>query len=256
MPTTFTDYKLALGIKNSDKDYELYSSLRGLITELYSVYGICITKDSISHSDTITSQFDTPIPLTHKNIISITTTGFVEGEDYTVDYLDGTVTILSTGTMLESVAYTFEYTYYLFMNESDELLYEIYPEADVTLYHIDIRPINSVLKVQYGNTTLVEGVDYYFYNNKFEVVSAPLNARTPYRISLDVGYAEMPQDLRQTFYEMNNIKIDYRDNKAYMIGKVNETTTGTTTTMKFDMTTVPAHLKEVLLAYTGRRFAS
>jgi hypothetical protein len=227
-----------------------------LIKELYSVYGICITKDSITASDTITAQLDTSIPLSHKSIIEISISGFIEGEDYTVDYVEGTLTILSTGAMIDGVEYICEYTYYLFMNESDQIIYEIYPEAGVTLYHIDIRPINSVIKVEYNGATLTEGVDYFFYNNKFEVTSAPLNSRTSYRIYLDIGYAEMPEDLRQTFYEMNNIRIDYRENKVYMIGKVNETATGTTTTMKFDMTTIPPHLKEVLLAYTGRRFAS
>ena len=256
MPTTFTDYKLALGVKNNDKDYELYSSLRGLIRELYSVWGICITKDTLQATETINTTFDTITSLSYRNIVDLSITGYEEGVDFSVDKSEGTITILSTGTMLENTDYAVGYSYYIFMNESNEINYEIYPQAGELLYHIDIKPINKLHKVTYDGNTLIEGVDYYFYNNKLELTSNPTNVRTPIVLDLDIGFESMPEDLRQTFYELNNIRIDYRENKAYIIGKVNETVTGTTTTFKYDLTTLPPQLKEVLLAYTGRRLAS
>ena len=91
---SFTEFKLALGIKSSDRDTEYASILKGLIKELYTTYGIAITKDVETASETINSTYGTKIQLAYKNIVSLTISGYVEGVDYTLDKVSGELVIL------------------------------------------------------------------------------------------------------------------------------------------------------------------
>ena len=115
---SFTEFKLALGIKSSDRDTEYASILKGLIKELYTTYGIAITKDVETASETINSTYGATIQLAYKNIVSLTISGYVEGVDYTLDKVSGELVILSTGSMLENTNYNVSYSYYVFINES------------------------------------------------------------------------------------------------------------------------------------------
>ena len=166
---SFTEFKLALGIKGSDRDTEYASILKGLIKELYTTYGIAITKDIETTSETINSTYGTTTQLAYKNIVSLTISGYVEGVDYTLDKVSGELVILSTGSMLESTNYNVSYSYYVFINESNEIIYQIYPDTTYTTYNIEIRP-STLMKIEYDGNVLVEGVDYYFYNNTFEPI--------------------------------------------------------------------------------------
>jgi hypothetical protein len=66
------------------------------------------------------SVFDVPVSLAHANmdasVVAIVTsqdggTTYTAGTDYTVDYAAGTITVLSTGTMLDATSYKIDYTY-------------------------------------------------------------------------------------------------------------------------------------------------
>jgi len=62
--------------------------------------------------------YDTPIQLSHKPIqgtvkVYNATYTAVEGSDYTVDYMNGTITILSTGALLNTSSYNVSYQYYV-----------------------------------------------------------------------------------------------------------------------------------------------
>ena len=107
-------------------EFKLASILKGLIKELYTTYGIAITKDVETASKTINSTYGTKIQLAYKNIVSLTISGHVEGVDYTLDKVSGELVILSTGSMLESTNYNVSYSYYVFINESNEIIYQIY----------------------------------------------------------------------------------------------------------------------------------
>ena len=204
---SFTEFKLALGIKGSDRDTEYASILKGLIKELYTTYGIAITKDVETASETINSTYGTKIQLAYKNIVSLTISGYVEGVDYTLDKVSGELVILSTGSMLESTNYNVSYSYYVFINESNEIIYQIYPDTTYTTYNIEIRP-STLMKIEYNGNVLIEGIDYYYYNNTFEPTLTITNTRIPFKLYLQVGYENIPMDLKQCFYEFSGIRFD------------------------------------------------
>lgn len=66
-----------------------------------------------------TSAFGTPVPLAHQKLVSGTvvvtdgTTTYTEGTDYTIDYPNGTITVLSTGNMADNTQYSIDYSYYI-----------------------------------------------------------------------------------------------------------------------------------------------
>lgn len=69
--------------------------------------------------ETFTSDYDVPVSLAHSNLVTESVvvsstdgvTTFVEGMDYTIDYGNGTVTVLSTGDMQNSTQYSISYEY-------------------------------------------------------------------------------------------------------------------------------------------------
>lgn len=70
--------------------------------------------------ESFTSAFDVAVALANQNIqtspVPVVTssdglTTYAEGTDYTIDYVAGTITVLSTGTMADATAYLIDYTY-------------------------------------------------------------------------------------------------------------------------------------------------
>jgi hypothetical protein len=123
----FTEFQYSLGIKDDSSLTEYAFILRGLIKELFEKYGIAITKDVESYSETINGDFDVAISLTYKNLVSVSIGGYTEGSDYTVDYSNGTITLLASGDMNSDTNYTVEYTYYLILNQYNTPLDELFP---------------------------------------------------------------------------------------------------------------------------------
>jgi hypothetical protein len=68
-----------------------------------------------------TSAFDVAVGLEnaaiYDNTVAVTSadgnTTYIEGTDYTIDYLNGTITVLSTGTMADATSYKINYRHYL-----------------------------------------------------------------------------------------------------------------------------------------------
>ena len=253
MKASFTDFKLSMGIVGQDRDTEYANILKGLIKELYSVYGIALTKDILSHTETITANFSNPISLAYKNIVSATIEGFTEGIDYTINLQEGDLTVLSSGSLTNGTDYIITYDYYLFINESNTLVYEIYPDSETYIYHIDLKPC-KLLKVVYNDVDMILDQEYYYYNNKLELLNIPTNLRKPLQVHLEVGYEDIPNDLKYAFYELAGIRFDMKDKKTYLIDKVTDNSQGATTTYSKD--SFPKHIKDILMEYTGRRFAS
>lgn len=251
MKASFTDFKLSLGITSPTRDTEYAYILKGLIKELYSVYGIAISKDVFSNSETINATYDTTVQLAYKNIIEVTIAGFSEGIDYTIDLVTGELVVLQSGSMLENTDYTITYTYYLFINESNEIIYTIYPTEDDTTYKVDVSPV-ELKRVEYDGNTLVEDSDYYFYNRTFEPNVTITSYRKPFKLYLEAGFDTMPFDLKQAFYELAQIRFDFREAKAYLVDKTTDNSQGVSTTYSKD--NIPKHIENILLAYSGRRF--
>lgn len=71
-------------------------------------------------NETTTSSFDVAVSLAHAAIVQYSetvttvagTTTYTRDTDYTMDYTNGTITVLSTGTMLDATAYYIDYVYY------------------------------------------------------------------------------------------------------------------------------------------------
>jgi len=69
--------------------------------------------------ESFTSVFDTPVQLDHTDITGGTVVvtddpsngPFTEGVDYTINYVNGTITVLSTGGMLNATGYLIDYDY-------------------------------------------------------------------------------------------------------------------------------------------------
>ena len=250
MKASFTDFKLSMGITSQDRDTEYANILKGLIKELYTVYGIALTKDILSHTETFTADFNNPISLAYKNIVSATIVGFTEGIDYTINLQEGDLTVLSSGSMTSGTDYIITYDYYLFINESNTVTYDLYVDTDLT-YHIDIKPC-VLQKVTYNGADLILDQDYYWYNNKIELINLPSNLRKPLQLHLEVGYENIPNDLKYAFYELAGIRFDMKDKKTYLIDRVTDNSQGATTTYAKD--SFPKHIKNILMEYTGRRF--
>ena len=248
---TFTDFKLTLGIKTQDNNVQYAQLLKAMLKELYSTYGIVMCKDLSTHTEDISGNYGEAVNLTYKNIDTVSINGFTEGVDFTVDYNEGTLTILSTGSMLEATTYSVVYTYYVFINESNEIIYSIYPDVDTLTYYVDLKPV-ELLKVTLGGVELERDSAYYWYNNTLELTSAPTNNRTPYVVHLSGGYETTPNDLKEAFYEAVGIRFDHREKKTYLVSKVSDNATGTTTT--YADGTFPKYIKDIFYEYTGRRF--
>jgi len=249
---SFTDFKLKYGIKNSDRDTEYVKTLVGVIKELYSVFGIALTKDTETQSDTLIVQHDTEQELTYKNILTATIAGATEGTDYTLDKVNGLITFLSTGSITNGSNVTIDYTYYIFINESNEVTYEIYPKTNKLKYLVDIKPY-TITEASYLGTTLVEDTSYYSYNSYFELVTPPSNVRKPIQLKMEIGYETIPEDLKQAFYDLVKLRIDRLDAKADMISRVQDNK-GSEVTYKPD--SIPKHIKEIFYAYSGRSLVS
>jgi hypothetical protein len=75
--------------------------------------------DSHITDESFTSAFDTPVSLANPNIVSgsevVTSsdglTTYVNGTDYTMDYVGGKITVLSTGSMVDATSYLIDYNY-------------------------------------------------------------------------------------------------------------------------------------------------
>ena len=96
--------------------------------KMYERLLIQYTTDPIVITDeTFTSSYDVAVALAHQNLISgtvvVTTTDnvttYTEGTDYTIDYTNGTITVLSTGTMADATNYYIDYHYSGLSNSID-----------------------------------------------------------------------------------------------------------------------------------------
>lgn len=252
MITSFTNFKLSFGIRDNADDIEYSQILLGVLREVYSTYGIALLRDIETKSESITLNTNIETQLIHQNIKTLTITGYVEDVDYIVNYEKGTITSLSSGSIIDGTTITVEYTYYVFVNESNNLILEIYPYSNKTIYNIGINPY-TLLSVNYEGNTLVEDTDYYHYNGRFELPTTPSNLRKPYLLNLNIGYDEIPNDLRMAFYELVKLRFDRRKAKADLITRV-EDNSGTTTSYKDDK--IPKHIDRIFSYYTGRNYAS
>lgn len=252
METSFTNFKLSFGIKESTDDIEYSQIMLGVLRELYSTYGIALLRDIEIKSEDLILYNEVATQLIHKNIKTISMVGYEENVDYIVNYEEGTITSLSSGSIIDGTTVTVEYTYYVFVNESDNLILEIYPYNNKTKYNIGINPY-TLNSVSYGGSPLVENIGFYNYNGIFEIPSAPTNLRIPYVLNLNVGFDEIPNDLKMAFYELIKLRYDRRKQKADLITRV-EDNSGTTTSYRESKT--PAHIERIFSYYTGRSFAS
>jgi len=252
MQTSFTDFKLSFSIDESKNDTEYASIMLGVLRELYTTFGIALLRDTESTSESLLLVHDTETQLIHKNIQSLTIDTYVEDTDYTVNYEDGTITSLSSGSIPNNTTLTINYKYYVFINESDTLTLEIFPRKDKLDYRIGINPY-TVNSVTYLGETLTEDTDYYIYNNKFELETTPSNLRKPFLINLNVGYDTLPNDLKMAFYELIKLRYDRRKAKADLISRVQDKEGSETT---YRDSEIPKHLLTVFYAYAGISLAT
>lgn len=252
MKTNFTNFKLSMGIRDKQNDIEYSQIMLGVLRELYSTFGIALLRDIDTNSQSAVLVHDTPYTLVHKNIKSITVETYVEGTDYEVDYENGTIASLSSGSILNNATVTVDYEYYVFINESSELNLEIYPRANKTTYTIGITPY-TLNSVTYDGNTLIRDADYYEYNNRFELPTANTELRKPYILQLNVGYDILPNDLKMAFYELISLRYERRKAKADLISRVQDKDGSETTYVR---SIIPPHLKSIFHYYTGRNFAS
>lgn len=243
---TYTDFQISMGIKSQDDRYP--SILRGLIAELYTRYGIVISRDQEAYSETVNVEYNTPFSLKYKLISNVQFSG-TEGIDYTVDYEAGTITILSTGSLLENTDYTITYNYTVFMNSSNTIVKQLYMDADTSIYRIGVKPIRS-LSVSQAATPWVEETDYYFYDGKLEVVKQVDNYRVPLTLTIDAGYEELPFDLKQAFYELAKFRFDSLDKQTNLIASVDNGQTKTSYRSK-----PPEHIHCIFMNYSPLGYA-
>ena len=112
--------------------------------------------------EAFTSDYDNPVELAHDHVIdgSVVVTGiFQRDTDYTMDYSAGTITVLSSGTMLDNTEYYIDYQYFVIVSVSDESFISDY-DSPVQLVHDDIVEESEVVTTTDGSTTFTRGTDY------------------------------------------------------------------------------------------------
>jgi len=169
--TSSFDTAVALAHANIELTTVVVTSADGLTTYTEGTdYTIDYTTGTITVLKTTTNitnevfttgtALDLAIPLAHINLDSsvapvVTSsdglTTFTAGTDYTIDYANGTITVLSTGTMVVSTGYLIDYTYITGM-------------LDATSYLANYKYMTSVTGDRYwiGGTGTIEwaGRDY------------------------------------------------------------------------------------------------
>ncbi len=146
-----------------------------------------LTADSVTVTDTsngavadesFASDHDTPVSLDNDNLtansVTVNTpdgeTTYTEDDDYTIDYDDGTITVLSTGDMADATEYHIDYDY-TFLEDTDYTIeydngtitvLSTGDMADATEYHIDYTYTHTASNVltASGDT---DGGTYTFY---------------------------------------------------------------------------------------------
>lgn len=250
---SFTDFKISLGIQSDDKNAEYAHQLRSIIRELFTIYGIALDKDESTKTETINiSEFDTEYSLEYKNIKSLSIDTFTENVDYTLDKDNGTITLLSSGNMLLNTDYEVNYTYYIFVNESNQIqLFKTLDENE-NKYRIDIKPF-EVISVQQVGTTLEKDVDYYILGNNLYLTNlSSLDFTKPLIINLKAGYDETPYDLKSAFYELVDYRMRRKELNADMIASTRDSEGNSTNYRKSG---TPKHLKDIFMSYMGRGLA-
>jgi hypothetical protein len=238
----YTDFQVTFGIK--DEQYANYHSvLLGLIQELYTTYGIALTKDIKSVTYALNSEYNIANELPYNNIQSVSITNSVQGIDYTFD--GNSITILPSGNLLSNTDITVHIKYYEFLNQSDTFTKEIWMDTSL-IYATNVNPY-TLLSVSYDGAILVEDIDYFHYNGQIELATARTNLRRPLVLNMQVGWTEPPYDLKRAFYELAQIRVDYQSSKAYLISRV-EDTKGSITTYRENPT--PVHIKNILRNYS------
>ena len=101
-------------------------ALTVLVIVVFNI-AIPVTQEQISQKNMLyrvtgetftASAYNTPVSLAHNTIESGServynaTTTFTRGTDYTMDYTNGTITVLSTGSMHNNTQYGINYLYY------------------------------------------------------------------------------------------------------------------------------------------------
>ena len=244
---TYNDFMISMGIKGEDDRYP--SILRGLLAELHTRYGIVISRDQEVYTETVNVAYDTPFSLKYKLLSEVTFTG-TEGVDYTVDYDNGTITILSTGNLLENTDYEITYSYTVFLNTSNSLFKRIYLDPEYETYKLGISPINAIISVTQGSTEWNEGVDFFFYDGRIEIVRPIENYRLPLIIEVDAGYQEIPFDLKQAFYELAKFRFESLDKQTNLIASVDNGQTKTAYRSK-----PPEHIHCIFMNYSPLGYA-
>ena len=255
MRTSFTDFKLSFSINEDTNDTEYTSIMLGVLRELYTTYGIALLKDTETNTESLTLTHDIETPLIYKNITTLSINPldtYTEDVDYTVNYKDGTITSLSTGSIPNDTLLTKNYNYNVFINESNTLSLEIFPLKDKLIYDIGLNPF-TINSVTYLNETLTEDIDYYIYNNKFELETSPTNLRKPFILDLNIGFDTLPNDLKMAFYELIKLRYDRRKAKADAISRVQDAEGSETTYRESE---IPKHLANIFYAYAGFKLTS
>ena len=80
--------------------------------------GDTLTSEASAVTDELfTSVYDTPVKLAHSNLVdgSVVIDTFTEDEDFTIDYVNGTITVINDdpleGTMEDATEYEIDYDY-------------------------------------------------------------------------------------------------------------------------------------------------
>jgi len=129
--------------------------------------------DEKIYYESITSSYDTWVDLTKDNLIlsSFSITGYEENTDYEVDYKEGSVKVLSTGSMSDSTAYDVKYKY---KKDIDTLYYTKYFNMGREELVKTIRAI-MVDSLAEGKFKLTLDIDRGATTREFDIVGSSSN---------------------------------------------------------------------------------
>ena len=136
-------------------------------------------------------------------------------------------------------------TYGIFLERDTTYVYKYYMRSTGTTFTLPISPINSISNVN------VEGssASFTYYGDDIVLDVSTSDARRPVEVTLDIGYIDLPSDLKLAVYQhIENMYFRYK-NSVDSIDKVLNSTGSTT---YFSTNTTPAFSQLIYDKYSNR----
>lgn len=136
-------------------------------------------------------------------------------------------------------------TYGIFLERDTSYVYKYFMRAKGTTLILPISPINSITSIKVEGST----ADFTYYGDDIVLTVSTTDARQPVEITMDIGYINIPGDLKLAVYQhIENMYFRHK-NSVDSIDKVLNSTGSTT---YFSPNTTPPFSQAIYDKYSNR----